>query len=320
MPLARELRPTRPAFLGLTTSTIRKVGAAYWLCIGVWHEQQQSKSLKIGRLGRKFGRRRPLKSDLPQLGVVSYSSRGAGPAFRPPKVGRRPFAFTAADYFTARSAYLRKDAKMRVMGLGRWIAVACLGLGMGTGCNRPAGVGEQHASGAVAVIDLDAIAQRLGSDKQIVDAIASRQSSLSQQLVDLAKSYNAQIAEKQKTLVEASPEKSEVTVANWQKQANENLNKVKQQAQADLQRHQAQLIAQFREQIKPAARRVAQKRGLSVIVTKNDNILYDFSPQSDITDEVIADLISSSAAASAAAAKPLQTAAAPAAGAETPAK
>lgn len=209
---------------------------------------------------------------------------------------------------------------MRVMGFGRWMAVACLGLGMGTGCNRPAGVGEQHGSGAVAVIDLDAIAQRLGSDKQIVESIATRQTSLSQQLVDLAKSYNAQIAEKQKTLAETTPEQTEVTVASWQKQANANLNKVKQQAEADLQRHQAHLIAQFREQIKPAARRVAQKRGLSVIVTKNDNILYDFSPKSDITDEVIADLISSNPAASAAAAKPLQTAAAPSAGAETPAQ
>lgn len=200
---------------------------------------------------------------------------------------------------------------MRVTGLGRWLAVVCLGLGVEAGCNRSASVGDTQASGAVAVIDLDAIAQRLGSDKQIVEAITKRQTSLSQQLVDLAKSYNEQIAEKQKTLAETSQDQSEVTVASWQKQANANLTKVKRQAEADLQRHQAQLVAQFREQIKPTARRVAQKRGLSVIVTKNDNVLYDFSPKADITDEVIADLISSSAAASAAAAKPLQTAAAP---------
>src|SRR5690606_836086 len=130
-----------------------------------------------------------------------------------------------------------------------------------------------------------AIAERLGSDKQIVESIASRQTSLSQQLVDLAKSYNAQIAEKQKTLAETTPEQTEVTVASWQKQANANLSKVKQQAEADLQRHQAQLIAQFREQIKPAARRVAQKRGLSVIGTKNDNVLYDGAPAADSTEE-----------------------------------
>ena len=197
---------------------------------------------------------------------------------------------------------------MRVTG--RWMAIACLGLGFTAGCNQSASVSSSPSAGAVAVIDLDAIAQRLGSDKQILDSISKRQTSLSQQLVDLAKSYNAQIEEKKKTLAEPATE-AEVKVASWQKQANANLNKVKQQAESDLKNHQAQLIAQFREQIKPVARRVAQKRGLSVIVTKNDNVLYDVAPGADITEEVIADLIAASPAASAAAAKPLQAAAAP---------
>ncbi len=197
---------------------------------------------------------------------------------------------------------------MRVTG--RWMAIAWLGLGLAAGCNQSAST--LVPQGAVAVIDLDAIASRLGSDKQIVDSIAQRQTSLSQQLVDLAKSYNQQIEEKKKTLTEAPTERADVTVASWQKQANANLNKVKQQAEADLKKHQATLIAQFREQIKPVARRVAQKRGLSVIVTKNDNVLYDVAPSADITEEVIADLIAASPAASAAAAKPLQAAAAPA--------
>lgn len=195
---------------------------------------------------------------------------------------------------------------MRVTG--RWMAIAWLGLGLAAGCNQSASTSVPQ--GAVAVIDLDAIAARLGSDKQIVDSIAQRQTSLSQQLVDLAKSYNQQIEDKKKTLTEAPAEQADVTVASWQKQANANLNKVKQQAEADLKKHQATLIAQFREQIKPVARRVAQKRGLSVIVTKNDNVLYDVAPGADITEEVIADLIAASPVASAAAAKPLQAAAA----------
>ena len=202
---------------------------------------------------------------------------------------------------------------MRVTG--RWMAIAWLGLGLAAGCNQSASTSVPQ--GAVAVIDLDAIAARLGSDKQIVDSIAQRQTSLSQQLVDLAKSYNQQIEDKKKTLTEAPAEQADVTVASWQKQANANLNKVKQQAEADLKKHQATLVAQFREQIKPVARRVAQKRGLSVIVTKNDNVLYDVAPGADITEEVIADLIAASPVASAAAAKPLQAAAAPAEAAPT---
>jgi Skp family chaperone for outer membrane proteins len=122
--------------------------------------------------------------------------------------------------------------------------------------------------------------------------------------VDLAKRYNEQIAEQKKKLAETAAGQEQVTLANWQQQANANLNKVKQQAELDLQRHRAQLIAQFREEIKPAARRVAQSRGLSVIVTKNDAVLYDFSPAADITDAVIADLLAHRTAAQTAAAAP----------------
>jgi Skp family chaperone for outer membrane proteins len=67
------------------------------------------------------------------------------------------------------------------------------------------------------------------------------------------------------------------------------LTKVKQQAQQDLQKHRAELVAQFRDEIRPIARRVAQSRGLSVIVTKNDSVLYDFAPSADITEAVLAD-------------------------------
>jgi Skp family chaperone for outer membrane proteins len=167
---------------------------------------------------------------------------------------------------------------------------ACLNFLTLGGCNRHAASTTPATVGAVAVIDLDEIARRLGSDKQIVNSISQRQNSLSQQLVDLAKSYSQQIDEQKKKLAESGGEKGDVTLANWQQQANAKLNQVKQQAEVQLQQHRAQLIAQFREEIKPIARRVAQARGLSVIVTKNDSMLYDFAPATDITDAVVAEL------------------------------
>lgn len=188
---------------------------------------------------------------------------------------------------------------MRALALSTVIAgVVVLGA---AGCNREQPASVVKSTG-VAVIDLDAIAHRLGTDKQIVESIAQKQTALSQQLVDLAKSYNQQIAERKKSLEEKEPDQSQVTLAAWQQQANENLSKVKQQAAADLQKHRAQLVQQFREQIKPAARRVSESRGLSVIVTKNDSVLYDFSASADITDAVIAELLASRAPAATAAA------------------
>lgn len=175
--------------------------------------------------------------------------------------------------------------------------LACSTLTLLPGCNRTTGSTPSSAVGAVAVIDLDAIAQRLGTDKQIAQSITNRQTSLSQQVVDLAKSYNQQIADQKKKLAEAPADQGDVTLANWQKQASASLNKVKQQAELDLQKHRAQLIAQFRDEIKPSARRVAQSRGLSVIVTKNDSVLYDFAPAADITDAVISDLLAHRTAA-----------------------
>jgi len=170
------------------------------------------------------------------------------------------------------------------------MTAVCLGFVAAVGCNRQAASTPTTSVGAVAVIDLDEIARRLGSDKQIVSSISQRQTSLSQQLVDLAKNYKQQIEEQQKKLSDAGDKKGDVTLANWQQQANAKLNEVKQQAEVQLQQHRATLIAQFREEIKPAARRVAQSRGLSVIVTKNDSVLYDFAPATDITDAVVAEL------------------------------
>jgi Skp family chaperone for outer membrane proteins len=172
-----------------------------------------------------------------------------------------------------------------------WLTGAiCLNVMLVAGCNRQSASTPNASVGAVAVIDLDEIARRLGSDKQIVTSISQRQNSLSQQLVDLAKSYSQQIEEQKKKLAESGDKKGDVTLANWQQQANAKLNEVKQQAELQLQQHRATLVAQFREEIKPAARRVAQSRGLSVIVTKNDSVLYDFAPATDITDAVVAEL------------------------------
>jgi Skp family chaperone for outer membrane proteins len=146
-------------------------------------------------------------------------------------------------------------------------------------------------AGAVAVIDLDEIARRLGSDKQIASAINQRHSALNQQLVNLAKQYSAQIEAEKAKLAGADAQQSEVTVASWQKQANAKLNQVKQQAAADLENTRLALMNDFRDHIKPAARRVAQARGLSVIVTKNDSVIFDYVSAADITDGVVDELM-----------------------------
>jgi Skp family chaperone for outer membrane proteins len=182
------------------------------------------------------------------------------------------------------------------------------------GCGQRGDDRQASAPGAVAVIDLDEIARRLGSDKQIASAINQRHSALSQQLLTLAKSYNEQIEAEKAKLAAANAQESEVTVASWQQQATAKLNEVKQQAAADLEKTRLALFDEFRDHIKPAARRVAQARGLSVIVTKNESVVFDYVSTADITDGVVDELMASASTTEAKATTP----SAPSPAAQTP--
>ncbi len=163
------------------------------------------------------------------------------------------------------------------------------------GCGMQSGGGSAASTGAVAIIDLDEVARRVGGDKQIAESLTQRQSALRQQLADLANAYRQQIAEQQKTLPAEPAEQSDVTLASWEQQANANFNQAKQQAELDLRNHRQRLLSEFREHVKPVARRVAQRRGLSVIVTKNESVVFDYVSTADITAEVVDELLANSA-------------------------
>ncbi|QDU57112.1 OmpH family outer membrane protein [Aeoliella mucimassa] len=159
------------------------------------------------------------------------------------------------------------------------------------GCTQtePAPTAAKQSQGlGVAIIDLDEIAHQLGSDKQIVTAIKQREAALNTKLTELAKSY-AEALNKQKEAMDAEPAAEEGTVqlASYQEQANKNFQNARSQAKQNLAVHRQQLISKFREAVKPAARKVARERGLSVIVTKQDSLLYDYAPECDITNDVV---------------------------------
>jgi Skp family chaperone for outer membrane proteins len=182
-----------------------------------------------------------------------------------------------------------------------WTALIALLALAPTGCGWQSESPRAETPGAVAIIDLDEVARRLGSDRQISSLIAQRQNALTKQVVELAKKYNAQIEEQKAKLTspEGQPaENFDVTVASWQQQASASLTQVKQRAEADLTSTRVQLVTQFRDRIKPAARRVAQERGLSVIVTKNDTV-FDFVSTADITDAVVDELLAAAPAVAA---------------------
>ena len=168
---------------------------------------------------------------------------------------------------------------------------------LSAGCNQmslPTGEAAKPNAG-VAVIDLDEVARQLGSDQQIVTAIKKREEVLNTKLSEIAKAYTDEFKKQKETLDAKPAEENAVQLATYQKQVNQSFNTAKAQAQQNLSQHRQQLIAQFRDAVRPAARKVAQQRGLSVIVTKQEPLLYDYSDESDITSEVVEVLRASAA-------------------------
>ena len=176
------------------------------------------------------------------------------------------------------------------------IAVGCVLLSGLVGCNL--GEGDTTATsaasqsigsgiGTVAVIDLNTVARRLGFDKQLTAAVQQRETSLNQQLATVKTSYEKQIAEQQRRFGAAPAPQQAQVLADMQKQAGVGLNQARQKAKQDLASHSTQLAEQFRDQVRPIAREIAREKGLSVIVTKNDSVLFDYDAAVDITDAVV---------------------------------
>jgi len=70
------------------------------------------------------------------------------------------------------------------------------------------------------------------------------------------------------------------------RQLGAQLNQASAEAQQNLNAGKRRLIHQFREEVRPVAQSVASELGLSMVVTKNDSVVFAFSSAVDITDRV----------------------------------
>jgi Skp family chaperone for outer membrane proteins len=80
--------------------------------------------------------------------------------------------------------------------------------------------------------------------------------------------------------------KQQVELQVIDRQLGAQLNQARAKAQQNLNAGKLRLIHQFREEVKPVAQSVATELGLSMVVTKNDSVVFAFSSAVDITDRV----------------------------------
>ena len=156
-----------------------------------------------------------------------------------------------------------------------------------TGSTNQSGV----KAGGVAILDLDAVAKRFGCDRQMSTSIQQREASLNQQLASIKSDYAKQFADRRQEFGDTPTDEQAKLLADIQRQASASLNEVRQRAKNNLSQHGSLLIQGFRKEIKPIARQVARERGLAIIVTKNDSVVFDYDTTVDITGGVIEKLL-----------------------------
>ncbi len=150
------------------------------------------------------------------------------------------------------------------------------------GCGSP----KENTTGRMAVIDLDRIAGALGRDdlmtQRLQEAVQQRQQNVTMVRDTLRAQLQQETARLGRNPTEAQKARlNQLTVA-----ADTRMREVLARADQEGNELRTRLILEFREEVEPVARRVATRRGLSIVMVKQDHMLY-INPEIDITDTVI---------------------------------
>lgn len=161
-------------------------------------------------------------------------------------------------------------------------SVACLAI---AGCDQI----TKSSNGPVAVVDLEAVARKLGKDKQIVQMIEQRQVSLNEQLSAAQNSLIQQLNQKKSEFGELNDEETKQLV-QLKNQANNIIATTRTQAQSNLSSFQQEVVNRFRTEVKPLVIELAAKKGCRMVLSKNDSVVFAFDSTVDLTDEVVASM------------------------------
>jgi len=149
---------------------------------------------------------------------------------------------------------------------------------------------SSSAKGGVALIDLDAVAKRLGRDVSIVQELKMAAGPLGEQLTAAQKEAREKFESFRQSLSARPTDADNQKLVDLERDLNLELQQKQQQAQQELNTKQATLINRFREEVRPVAMKIASDKGLGVVLLKSDALVLGNEPALDITDDVVAEL------------------------------
>ena len=188
-----------------------------------------------------------------------------------------------------------------------WSLVVLLVLGsVSVGCNSAAhdesenslkssAVGNRQSVSGVAVIDVDQVARRIGRYDSIIASVGNKEKSLNRQLAAIQESYKRKVDDKDREIGTQPTQEQTEELAALSRELGSKLRAAQADAQEDLTSYRAELINGFRREIKPIAQRVAEQRGMNVVVSFNENVVFSYNSSADITKEVAQQLMAAAA-------------------------
>jgi Skp family chaperone for outer membrane proteins len=181
----------------------------------------------------------------------------------------------------------KKEFWMRKFGVCLALMGAAVGL---TGCGMQFGSSSSSSRGGIAVVDLDKVAAETNKSFEMKEQYELQENSYKQALLKFQADATAKLQEKVKDLQDKGDEVTDEAkreVGQFQLNANKALAQAQNAAGSKLGAYKQEQIAKFRAELKPILQEAAAKRGLAVVIPKNEGLLLAVDPGVDITDDVI---------------------------------
>ncbi len=188
---------------------------------------------------------------------------------------------------------------MKIFSLGAIALFAFVTIG----CDKP----DPAPHGTIALLDLDAVAKRLGRDTAIAGQLKATNDTLVSGLAKSRDELQAKFDSSRQSVGETPTNEQAQQLAQLSQSMNSQLAAKQQAAQNELSTKQVELVSRFREEVRPVAQKAAEKKGMNLVLLRSDITVLYGAPAIDITDDVVGEMISQGKAVSPTADAPTAT-------------
>ncbi len=146
-----------------------------------------------------------------------------------------------------------------------------------SGCSQPS---------TVAVVNIDTVIENSPLKSFIRQSLAERYQKMKEHIDSQGENYQQQIAQFEKQMGEKPSTAQAAKLAKVKEDARQRLNELKAKANKDMKEYEKQLTLKAMENIRQAAKRVAEENGFDIVLSDNEKLVLSYGRNVDMTGPV----------------------------------